>query len=92
MSQTIFSDLFIRNSNSYNLRLKSDFAIPQVRTVLKGSNSIKYYSPIILSLAPGKIRYTDSLEKLKNKIRLKGGNLIIADVAFVKITSPMCDF
>ena len=92
MSQTIFSDLFIRNSNSYNLCSKSDFVIPQVRTVLKGSNSIRYYSPIIWSLVPGEIRCTNSLKKLKVKIRLEGGNLIIVHVAFVKITSPMYDF
>ena len=36
LSETIFSDLFTRNINSYNLRLKPDFAIPQVRTALKG--------------------------------------------------------
>ena len=69
LSQTIFSDLFRRNINSYNLPLKPDFVIPQVRTVLKGSNSIRYYGPIICSLVPEEIRYTDSLEKFKNKIR-----------------------
>ena len=69
MSQTIFSDLFTRNNNTYNLRSKYDFDILQVRTVLKGSNSIRYYGLIIWSLVPEEIRYTDSLEKIKNKIR-----------------------
>ena len=63
------SDLFTRNINSYKLRLKPDFVIPQVRAVLKGSNSIRYYGPIIWSLVPEEIRYTDSLEKFKNKNR-----------------------
>ena len=38
-------------------------------TVLKGSNSIRYCGPIIWSLVPEEIRYTDSIEKFKNKIR-----------------------
>ena len=38
LSQTIFSDLFTRNINSYNLGLKPDFVIPQVRTVSKESS------------------------------------------------------
>ena len=45
LSQTIFSVLFSRNSNSYNFCSKSEFVIPQVRTVVKGSNSISYYGP-----------------------------------------------
>ena len=63
VSQTIFSDLFRWNINSYSLRLKPAFVIPQVRTVLNGSNSIRYYGPIIWSLVLEEIRYTDSLEK-----------------------------
>ena len=65
LSQTIFSDLLTRNINPYNLRLKPDFDIPQVRTVLKRSNSIRYYGPIIRSLVREEIRYTGSLENGK---------------------------
>ena len=64
LSETIFSDLFTWNITSYNLHLKPDFVIPQVRTVLKGSNSARYYGPIIWSLVPEEIRYADSLEKI----------------------------
>ena len=35
--KNIFSDLVTQNSNSYNLHLKFDFAVPQVRPVLNGS-------------------------------------------------------
>ena len=69
LSQTIFSNLFTRNSNSYNLCSKFDFVIQQVITVLKGSNSILCYGPIIWSFVPEENRYVDSLEKFKNKIR-----------------------
>ena len=47
LSQTIFSELFTRNNSTYNFRSKSDFVIPQVSTVFKGSSSINYYGPII---------------------------------------------
>ena len=63
LSQTSFSDLFTQNSNFYNLHSKSDFVITQIRTVLKGSNSVGYYGPIIWSIE--EIRRTDSLKKSK---------------------------
>ena len=47
IAQTIFSDLFMRNNNTCNIRVKSDFVIPQINTVLKESNSIRYYGPVI---------------------------------------------
>ena len=70
LAESIFSDLFIRNNSSYNTRLKSDFVIPQINTVLKGSNSIRYYGPVIWNLIPNEIKYVDSLEIFKNKIRM----------------------
>ena len=69
LSQTIFSELFMRNNSTYNMRSKCDFVIPQVSTVFKGFSSINYYSSIIWNLVPEKIRYTDSLESFKSKIR-----------------------
>ena len=69
LTQIIFSDLFTRTINSYNLRLKPDFVIPQVLKVSKGSNSISHYGPIIWSFVPEELRYTDSVEKFKNNIR-----------------------
>ena len=68
LSQTIFSELFTRNNSTYNMQSKSDFVIPQVSTVFKGYSSVSYYGPIIWSLVPEKIRYTDSLESFKSKI------------------------
>ena len=70
IAETIFSDLFIRNNNTYNARVKSDFVIPQIKTVLKGSNSIRYYGPVIWNLIPTKMKYIDSLETFKSKIRM----------------------
>ena len=59
----------IPNRYSYYFRSTFGFHIPQVRAVLKGSNSIRYYGPIIWSLVPEEIRHIDSLEKFKSKIR-----------------------
>ena len=47
----------------YSVQSKSDFVIPQVSTVFKASSSISYYGPIIVSLVPEKVRYTDSHRK-----------------------------
>ena len=70
LSQTIFSELFTQNNRTYNLRSKPDFVIPQVRTVLKGTNLISYYGPIIWNLVPKEIKCTDTLESFKSKIRM----------------------
>ena len=66
-AQTIFSDLFVRNNNT---RAKSDFIIPQINTVLKGSNSIRYYGPVIWNSVPAEIKYVNSLQTFKNKKRM----------------------
>ena len=70
IAQAIFSDIFIRSSNTYNIYGKFDFAIPQIKTVLKGSNSIRYYGPVICNLIPAEMKYEDSLETIKSKIRM----------------------
>ena len=69
LAHSIFSDLFKRNSNPYNRRLQSDFVIPRINAVLKGSNSIRYYGPVIWNLIPSEIKYVDSLETFKREIR-----------------------
>ena len=68
-SQTIFSDLFERKNISYSLRSQPDFAIPQVKTVYKGSNSLRYFGPIIWSLIPKKIKSCDTLASFISNIR-----------------------
>ena len=81
---------FTRNNSTYNLLSKSDFVIPQVSTVFKGPTSISYYGPIICSLVPEKIRYTDSLKVLK--VKQERGSLRIAIAAYAKTTFLMMDF
>ena len=68
-SQTIFCDLFKRKNINNNLRSQSDFVILQIKTVYKGSNSIRYFGPIIWSLMPKEIKKCDTLASFINKIR-----------------------
>ena len=55
LSQTIFNELFVGNHSNYNLRSQSHFVIPEVKTVYKGSNSLRYFGPIIWNLIPTEI-------------------------------------
>ena len=64
-----FSDLFDRKNISYSLRSQPDFVIPQVKTVYKGSNSLRYFGPIIWSLIPKKIKSCDTLASFISNIR-----------------------
>ena len=68
---------------------------------MKGSNSIRYYGPIIWSLVLEEIRYAHSQQKFKNKIKRWNPNdcschicksYIPVNVAIVKVTSPLLDF
>ena len=68
-SQTIFSDLFERKNLNYNLRSQPEFAIPQIKTVYKGSNSLRYFGPIIWNLIPKEIKSCDTLASFIGKIR-----------------------
>ena len=68
-SQTIFCYLFERKIISYSLRSLPDFVIPQVKTVYKGSNSLRYFGPIIWSLIPKKIKSCDTLASFISNIR-----------------------
>ena len=68
-SQTIFSDLFERKNINYNLRSQPDFVIPQVKSVYKGSNSLRYFGPIIWNLIPKEIKNFDTLASFVSKIR-----------------------
>ena len=90
ITQTIFSDSFTQNNNFCNLCWKYDFVIPQVKTVLKGSNSIRCYGPVAWGLVPEEIRYTGCPEKFKNKIRRSKPNH--CQCHNLKITPPMLDF
>ena len=52
VAATIIDDLFT-TYHSYNLRSKSKFVVPSVRTLDKSQNSIQYYGPFIWNMIAG---------------------------------------
>ena len=69
IAATTIGDLFTTH-HSYNLRSKSKFVVPSVRTVHNGQNSIQYYSPLICIIIPGYyIKDSETLDIFKGKIR-----------------------
>ena len=68
IAATIIDDLFT-TYHSYNLRSKSKFVVPSVRTVYNGQNSIQYYGSLIWNMIVGSIKYSEILGIFKGKIR-----------------------
>ena len=67
ISQTFFWELFTRNNNGYYLLSKSDSVIPQIRSVLKGSNSIRYFGPVIWNLIPEELEKHNFIEHFQKR-------------------------
>ena len=68
-SQTIVSDIFERKNINYNLCSQPDFVIPQVKSVYKGSNSLRYFGSIIWCLIPKEIKNCDTFASFISKIK-----------------------
>ena len=68
-SQTIVSDIFERKNINYNLCSQPDFVIPQVKSVYKGSNSLRYFRSIIWCLIPKEIKNCDTFASFISKIK-----------------------
>ena len=68
IAATIIGDLFT-TYHSYNLRSKSKFVVPSVRTVHNGQNSIQYYDPLIWNMIPGYIKDSETLDIFKAQVR-----------------------
>ena len=64
MSPPIISKLF-RRDISYNLRSNSNFAVPNVKSVFHGSESITYLGPKIWDIAPLQLKELTSLNAFK---------------------------
>jgi hypothetical protein len=64
LSPKIMADLF-----TLKTRGNSDFVIPQVKTVNKGIETIRYRGPLTWELVPEDIRLAESLSIFKDKIK-----------------------
>ena len=68
IAATIIDDLFT-TYHSYNLRSKSEFVVPSVCTVYNGQNSIQYYGSPFWNMIVGFIKYFETVDIFKGKIR-----------------------
>ena len=68
IAATVIDDLFTTYL-SYNLRSKSKFVVPSVRTVHNDQYSIQYYRVLIWNMIPGYIKVSQTLDIFKGKIR-----------------------
>ena len=59
-----------RNEMPYNLKQRSQFHIPPVRTVFSGTESIKFLGPKIWELIPDEMKELESLWEFKRVIKL----------------------
>ena len=69
MSPPILSELFRRRYINNNLRSNSNFAVPDVKSVFYGSESIFYLSPKILDFVPLEWKELTSLNVFKKCIK-----------------------
>ena len=70
ISPEILNDLFpLRQADKYNLRNRSQFVIPNVKTVNHGFESLRYLGPKVYETIPSHLKEIDSLKNLKNAIK-----------------------
>ena len=69
LSPAVITELFEQKGEHYNLRNNAEFAIPAVRTVYHGSESISYLGPNIWNVLPDRLKNANSLETFKSVIK-----------------------
>ena len=69
MFPPIFSELFRRHDICYNLRSNSNLAVPNVKSVFHGSESISYLGPKIWNIVPLELKQLTSLNAFKKGIK-----------------------
>ena len=69
MCPPIISELFRGRDISYNLRSNSNFAVPNVKPVFHGSESITYLGPKIWDIVPFQLKELTSLNAFKKVIK-----------------------
>ena len=69
MFPPIFSELFRRCDICYDLQTTSNFAMPNVKSVFHGSESISYLGPKIWNIVPLELKQLTSLNAFKKGIK-----------------------
>ena len=68
-SPPIFSEIFHRRDINNKLRINSDFAMPNVRSVFRGSESISYLCLKIWNIVPLELKELTSAVVFKKGIK-----------------------
>ena len=70
-SQFTFLDLFHNydENNFYSLSSQPDFQIPRINTILKGTEPVRYFRPVIWNNTPIDIRSIKNFDTFKREIR-----------------------
>jgi len=68
-SPRIFSELFHKRENKYDLRQKDFFTIPKINTVYNGSETISVLGPKIWNSLPNALKTKNSLSSFKASIK-----------------------
>ena len=63
------SEFFVRNNHNYNLCSKSELLLPNVNTVFKGQNSIRYFGSVIWNSIPFELRKASSYQIFRSEIK-----------------------
>ena len=69
ISPTVFSEIFHRRDVNYNVRINSDFAMPNVRSVFHGSESILYLGLKIWDIVNLELKELTSVVAFKKGIK-----------------------
>ena len=69
LSPPIIADLFHVRQNNYNLRYDSYFAIPNVKSVYYGTESLSNLEPRIWNLVPDKLKQLVDIHAFKKEIK-----------------------
>ena len=83
ISPPIFSEIFHRRNKNFNLRISSEFAMPNVRSIFHRSESISYLGPKIWEIVPLESK------KLPARKVLKSGSQKTVPVGYVRNTYPV---
>ena len=69
ISPPFFSEIFHRRYKNYNIRISSDFPMPNVRSVFHGSESISFLGPKTWEIVPLELKELTSVAVFKKGIK-----------------------
>ena len=74
LNPPFMKEIFCPQTNQYSLRNDRDFNLPRVRSVMYGSETVRYRGPQLWCTLPVSIRHSTNLIEFKTKIKAWKGN------------------